>query len=208
MSRQTKLIDLVRPLYRLGLGEVLVLHITEPDAMLGFLIYEKGKLVIRDQKYLSGIKPSQLKPCWESGVLGMVCHSRGREWQSLTFYGLQKCKLDVDLSKTRHGALSAAENQYGDNLLDFVGSIYRGYQLMLDNHFLPVVMLKPIRAKDGNVGLAVCDLRAAPMALSVIRAVNADVRKAVEKHLILEVEDMSMTDEQFNRLFESYLPKS
>lgn len=202
-----KLINLIQPLFKQGLGEVLVLHISESSALLGFLTYEKGKLVIRDQKYLAGIKPSQLTPCWESGTLGMVCDSRGHEWQSLSYYGLEQCDLKADLSKTRHGALSAAENQYGDNLLDFVGSIYRGYQLMLDNHFLPVVMLRPIRAKDGNEGLAVCDLRAAPMPLSVIRAVNADVRKSVEKHLVLEVEDMSMTDEQFNTLFENYLPK-
>lgn len=203
-----KLIDLIVPLFKQGLGEVLVLHVTGSSALLGFLVYEKGKLVIRDQKYLSGIKPSQLAPCWENGVLGMVGDSREHEWQSLSFYGLERCELKVDLEKTRHGALAAAENQYGDNLLDFVGSIYRGYQLMLDNHFLPVVMLKAVRAKDGVQGLAVCDLRAAPMSLSVIRSVNADVRKAVEKHLVLEVEDAELTDEQFSKLFGNYLPGS
>jgi len=203
-----KLINLITTMFKQGLGEVLVLHVTESEALLGFLIYEKGRLVIRDQKYLAGIKPSQLAPCWENGVVGMVGYSKDQEWQSLTFYGLEYCDLKVDLDKTRHGALAAAENQYGDNLLDFKGSIYRGYQLMLDNHFLPVVMLRSVRSKDGVPGLAVCDLRAAPMSLSVIRAVNADVRKGVEKHLVLEVEDAELTDEQFSRLFGNYLAGS
>lgn len=203
-----KLINLITPLFKQGLGEVLVLHVTESAALLGFLVYEKGRLVIKDQKFLASIKPSQLTPCWENGVVGMICDSKGHEWQSLTFYGLERCNLKVDLEKTRHGALAAAENQYGDNLLDFVGSIYRGYQLMLDNHFLPVVMLKPIQSVDGVQGLAVCDLRAAPMSLSVIRSVNAYVRKAVEKHLVLEVQDADLTDEQFSKLFENYLPNT
>lgn len=207
-SQKKTLLNLVQPLFKRGLGEVLVLHVSGNTPLLGYLIYEKGRLVIRDEKYLSGIKASQLVPVWESGVLGMVCDTGSREWESLTYYGLEQCDLATDLSKTRHGALAAAENQYGDNLLDFVGSIYRGYQLMLDNHFLPVVMLRPQRGKDGTSGLAVCDMRAAPVPLSIIRIINGDVRKSVEKHLILEVEDVTLNADQFDTMFQNYLSKS
>lgn len=207
-SRKKTLLDLVQPLFRRGLGEALVLHVKDGAPLLGYLIYEKGKLVIKDEKYLSGVNASLLNPCWDSGILGMVCDSTAHEWGSLTFYGLDECDLAVDLGKTRHGALAAAENQYSDNLLSFIGSIYRGYQLMLDNHFLPVVMLKPLRGKDGSAGLAVCDLRAAPIPLSIIRNINGHVRKSIERHLILEVEDVTLNSKQFDTMFENYLSKS
>jgi hypothetical protein len=203
-----KLLDIIQTLFKRGLGELLVLHAADKNPMLGYLTYTKGKLVIKDEKYLSGIKSSQITPCWESGILGMICDSKNHEWTSLTFYGLNKCDLAFDLGKTRYGALTAAENQYGDNLLAFVGSIYRSYQLMMDNHFLPVVMLKPVRGKDGTCGLAVCDLRAAPLPLSTVRIINGDVSKSVERHLILEVEDVTLNPEQFDEIFENFLPKS
>jgi hypothetical protein len=203
-----KLLDIIQALFKQGLGELLVLHAADETPMLGYLTYTKGKLVIKDEKYLSGISSSQITPCWESGILGMVCDSKNHEWTSLTFYGLNKCDLAVDLGKTRHGALTAAENQYGDNLLAFVGSIYRSYKLMLDNHFLPVVMLNPVRGNDGIYGLAVCDLRAAPLPLSTIRIINGDVSKSLERHLILEVEDVTLNPEQFDEIFDDFLPKS
>lgn len=203
-----KLLDIIQPLFRRGLGEVLVLHASGDNALLGYMTYTKGKLVIKDEKYLAGIKASLIAPCWETGILGMICDSKNHEWESLTFYGLERCKLPMDLSKTRHGALTAAQNQYGDNLLSFLGSIYRGYQLMMDNHFLPVVTLKPVRGKDETFGLAVCDLRAAALPLSVVRVINGDVSKSVERHLILEVEDVTLNAKQFDEMFESFLPKS
>ncbi|MEJ2760453.1 MAG: hypothetical protein P8126_02640 [Gammaproteobacteria bacterium] len=203
-----KLLDIVLPLFKRGLGELLVLHVAKNKPVLGYMTYEKGKLVLKDEKYLAGKKASKLTPCWESGIVGMVCDSKNHEWSSLTFYGLEKCDLALDLNKTRHGALAEAENQYGDNLLAFIGSVYRGYQLMLDNHFLPVVMLRSLRGRDGIKGLAVCDLRAAPIPLSVIRRIHGDVSKSVERHLTLGVEDVTLNAEQFDAMFEEYLPDS
>jgi len=202
-----KLLDIVKPLFKRGLGDVLVLHIADKTPMLGYLTYEKGKLVLKDEKYLAGVKASQLKQCWESGIVGMISDSKDHEWSSLTYYGLEQCDLTVDLNKTRHGALAEAENQYGDNLLAFVGSIYRGYQLMLDNHFLPVVLLRPLRGRNGANGLAVCDLRSAPIPLPVIRIINGDVSKSVERHLVLEVEQITLNAEEFGEMFEEYLSK-
>jgi hypothetical protein len=196
---------LVLSLFKQGLGELLVLHATGSGVCLGNVVLEKGRVLLKDKGYLGGLAPAQLAPCWEGGLLGMVAESGGHEWQSLTFYGLEKCSLPVDLGKTRHGALVAAQNQYGESLIDFVGSVYRGYRLMLDHHFLPVVLLAEVHARDGARGLAVGDLRMVPMDLSVIRNLNDVVRKSVEKRLVLDVEDAELKPELFNELFGQYL---
>jgi len=199
-------INLIENLFNRGLGDFLLLHTQKGRIYLGKLLYEKGRMIVKDRGYLSSIKSDDLVPCWKNGILGMVCDEKDREWESLTFYGLEKCEIKPDLSKTRHLALSAAENQYGDNLIDFEGSFYRGFQLMLDNHFLPVLLIQKMRAKSGTTGLAVCDLRAAPMDLAIINKVNDVVRASVEKHLTLAVEDdVKVDQEQFNKLFGNYL---
>lgn len=200
-----QLSEIIKPLFDKGLGELLVLHRTNTTAVLGLLTYEKGRMIIRDQKYLSDVKPTLLDPCWDNGIIGVVCASKGKEWESLTYYGLEQCGVELNLERTRHRVLAAAENQYGDKLTDFVGSIYRGYQLLLDNHFLPVVLLKQLGTKNGEYGLAISDLRAAPLPLSLIRIVNDEVRQSVEKQLVLSVEDVELNSDQFDKLFESYL---
>ena len=200
-----KLSEIIKPVFQKGLGELLVLHRTDAAAVLGYLTYEKGRMIIRDQKYLAEVKPSLLDPCWDSGITGVVCASTGKEWESLTYYGLEQCGVALNLERTRHRVLAAAENQYGDKLTDFVGSIYRGYQLLLDNHFLPVVLLKPLGTKHGEYGLTITDLRAAPLPLSLVRLVNDEVRKSVERKLLLSVEDVELNSDQFDKLFESYL---
>lgn len=206
-EQKAALVNLLRFLFLQGLGELLILHKGEQRIYLGKVSYEKGKLVIRDQGYLSEIKSDSLLPCWDNGVLGAVCSAKGKKWDSLTFCGLDQCDLKADLSKTRHFALAAAENQYGDHLIDFVGSVYRGFQLMLDNHFLPVVLLTQIRTKFGEAGLAVSDLRAAPMPLSILKSVNDIVRESVEKRLTLEVDDLQVNPQLFHQIFGDYLPK-
>lgn len=202
------LTDLITRLYNQGLGELLILHTKQHEVCLGHLAYEKDKLILKDEKLLADMKPSQLLPCWESGLLGMVCSSEGETWESMSFYGLEHCDLPVDLGKTRHGALVAAENQYGERLINFKGSVYRGYQLMLDHHFLPVVLMKVIRSKSGDTGLAVSDLRTVPMSISMIHMLNDIARSSVEKRLTLDVEDSQVSQDEFEKLFGDYLTKS
>ncbi len=199
-------LKLITEMYMRGLGELLVLHRTETTIFLGNLTFEKGRFIVRDKGYLPDIKPAQLSPCWDNGTVGMICNSSGHEWESLTFYGLDHCNLPVDLSSTRHGKLAAAENQYGDKLNDFIGSIYRGYQLLLDNHFLPVAMLNPISTKNGEKGLIIADLRAAPLSIPKIQTITYAVRQSVEKYLIHDVEDVEISDEKFQEMFKKYLP--
>lgn len=193
--------ELIHDMFMRGLGQLLVLHITSENAILGHVSYEKGKLMIRDRGLLGKVKPAQLAPCWDHGILGCLYSTDKFEWNSLTFCGLEQTDMPVNLSDTRQGAMFAAENQYGENLVNFTGSVYRGYQLMLDNHYLPVITLKSINIKSGENGLAVGDLRAAPIDLSVIRKVNDIVRESIEKQLLLEVEDVQINPEKFDEMF-------
>jgi hypothetical protein len=198
--------ELIHDMFMRGLGQLLVLHLTNERVFLGHVSYEKGKLMIRDRGLLDdGVKPAQLAPCWDYGLLGCLYNTNKFEWNSLTFCGLEQTDMPVDLSDTRQGALHAAQNQYGENLINFIGSVYRGYQLMLDNHHLPVVTLKPINTRTGEVGLAVCDLRAAPIDLAIIRKVNDIVRESIEKQLLLEVEDVQVNSEKFDEMFGNFL---
>ena len=199
--------DLIHSLFKQGLGEFLVLHVMTENIYLGNISYEKGRLAFKDKGFLTGVKSAQLLPCWRDGILGLICSSTGCEWESLTFCGQEQCDLPVDLSKTRQGAFMNAKNQYGENLMDFIGSVYRGYQLMLDNHYLPVVLLHQVQTRTGESGLAVSDLRTARINLSIIRNVNDIVRGSVEKRLLLDVEDTQVSSKDFEKLFGNYLPE-
>jgi hypothetical protein len=121
---------------------------------------------------------------------------------------LEQCEVPKEdlLSKTSHGGLMAAENEYGEQLIDFFGSVYRGYKLMLSNHFLPVVLMKKIPIRNGRFGLAVSNLRAAPISISIINDVHNVAMVTVEKHLSLGVGDVQIDQEQFSKLFGDYLP--
>lgn len=196
---------LLEVLFKYGLGEHLVLHINKDEPVLGKIVYDKGRMLLKDQGLLAGFKPEYLKPCWDKGLIGMICSPRNKTWESLSFYGLEKCRLPMDLDSTRHGSLIAAQNQYGEKLVDFVGSIYRGFNLMLDYHFLPVVLLQQVDARSGEIGLAVTDLRAAPMSINLIQKLHDIVRESVDRRLSLNVEDTDIEASDFETLFKQFL---
>lgn len=196
---------MVEVLFRYGLGEHLVLHVQKGGSILGKIVYEKDRMLLKDEELLTGFKPEYLKPCWEKGLIGMLCCPKNKQWESLSFYGLEKCKLPVDLESTRHGHLTAAQNQYGEKLIDFVGSVYRGFNLMLDNHFLPVVLLQQVNSKSGEIGLAVTDLRTAPMPINLIQKIHDIVREEVDMRLTFNVEDTDLNASDFQSIFKQYL---
>ena len=206
-KQKTSLLNLLHLFMLRGLGEILMLCQSGHKIFLGKMYSENGKYFIRDEGYLSGIKADSLLPCWDNGILGAICSKADAQWNCLTFCGLEHCDLKVDLSRTSQLALVAAENQYGDHLVDFMGSVYQGFQLMLDNHFLPVILLTQIRINSGESGLAVTDLRAAPLPLSTILTVNNVVRESIKKHLTVGVDDMQVNREQFDSIFHDYLAK-
>lgn len=200
--------NIIADLFKYGLGEHLVLHIQNGRSVLGKVVYDKGRILLKDHELLTGFKPEYLKPCWEKGLIGMICIPRNTEWESLSFYGLQNCDLPVDLESTRHGFLTAAQNQYGEKLIDFVGSIYRGFSLMLDNNFLPVILLQRVNSKSSEIGLAVTDLRTAPMPINLIQEIHDIVREGVDRRLTMNIEDTNLASTDFENLFKKFLKEN
>ena len=198
-------IKVVQKMFEQDLGEILVLHRTDTRVYLGPLAYDNGKITVKDAGLLANIKVSDLDPCYDNGFLGCVSHSEGHEWESLSFHGMQLCDLPVDLSATCHSRLSSVGNEYGENLSDFMGSVYRGFKLMLDNQLIPVLLLKNVRTKTGESGMAVTDLRMMSMDIAMIRNLNHVVRQSVERHLSSGVDDVEIQSDQFEKLFGNYI---
>jgi len=196
---------IIANLFKYGLGEYPVLHIKDGRSILGRVVFDKGRMLLKDQGLLADFSPELLKPCWERGLIGMICRPQQKEWESLSFYGLEMCDLPVDLESTRHGFLTAAQNQYGEKLIDFVGSIYRGFNLMLDNNFLPVILLQRVNSKSGEIGLGVTDLRTAPMPISLIQEIHDIVREVVDMRLSMDIEDTNLASTDFESIFKQYL---
>lgn len=196
---------IIANLFKYGLGEYLVLHIKDGKALLGKIVFEKNRMLLKDDGLLANFTPEQLKPCWEQGLIGMICAPHNKAWESLSFYGLEKCDLPVDLESTRHGFLMAAQNQYGERLIDFVGSIYRGFNLMLENNFLPVILLQRVNANSGEIGLGVTDLRTAPMPIALIQEIHDIVRAQVDLRMSMDIEDTDLTVTDFESIFKNYL---
>jgi len=192
-------------LVRQGLSEHLILHIVNGKACLGHILYDKNRLYLKDTGALADISPKSLKPCWENGIVGMITPSKNRAWESLTFLGVENCRIPVDLSSTRHGVMGQVKNQYGDSLVNFDGSIYRGFKLLLDNHFLPVILLHQIKSKAAMEGLAVTDLRIAPMPIKTVLLINDMVSNVVDKKLSIGVEEADLDAVDFNKMFGDYL---
>lgn len=198
---------IIEYLVRQGLSEHLVLQIVNGKACVGHILYDKNRLYLKDTGLVADINPVNLKSCWENGIVGMITPSNKRHWESLTFLGVENCQIPVDLSTTRHGVMEMVKNQYGESLVTFEGSVYRGFKLLLDNHFLPVILLHQIKSKSGIDGLAVADLRIAPMPIKTIRLINDIVSKVVERKLTIEVEEAIMDENNFAKMFGNYLDK-
>ena len=198
-------LKVIQKMFEQDLEELLVLHRTDTRVYLGALVLDKGKITVKDAGLLPDIKVSDLDPCFDNGFIGCVSHSEGQEWDSLTFHGMELCDLPVSLSSTAHSTLASAGNEYGENLTDFHGSVYRGFKLMLDNHFIPVLLLRHIQTHTGESGMAVTDLRMMLMEITMIRNLNNVVRETVEEHLTSGVDDVEIQDDQFEELFGDFI---
>lgn len=198
-------LEVIQKMFEQDLGELLVLHRTDTRVYLGPLVLVKGKITVKDAGLLPDIKVNDLDPCFDNGFIGCVSPSEGQEWDSLTFHGMELCDLPVSLSSTAHSTLASAGNEYGENLTDFQGSVYRGFKLMLDNHFIPVLLLRHIQTHTGESGMAVTDLRMMLMEITMIRNLNNVVRETVEEHLTSGVDDVEIQDDQFEELFGDFI---
>ncbi len=199
---------LLLDLYRRGLGELLIMHRTDKQVLLGNIVMDKGKLTLKDQGLMKQISPSSVAVCWDLGIIGAVCNLPGEEWESMSYLGVDHCKFPVDLSSTRQGLLASHLSDYGDRLLDFKGSIYRGIKLALETHLLPIVLLYPIKTDVNVLGFAIADLKFASIPIDIFVKLNDSIRTAVDKKLGLEVLDLDMADDEFQKLFGGYLRQS
>jgi hypothetical protein len=195
---------LLEKLCSYGIGKYYILHKSETHVYFGNINFEKGHLAVQDTGVLSDISPALFEPVWNEGLIGMVCHSKSQDWDSLTFYGLEHCDTAPDLSSTRGNSLIAAENEYGDSLIDFEGSIYRGFDLLLENSFLPVILLTPMKSKHDEIGLMVSDMRTAPMNIKILLKLNDMVTQSIQMSKTMKVDDVDMSAEEFKKYFSTY----
>ncbi|MEM7407937.1 MAG: hypothetical protein AAF458_21785 [Pseudomonadota bacterium] len=196
--------DLIAALFDTGLGELLLLHVHDTQPVLGQIVKEKGRLVLKDRGLLRGVHGAQVGPCCDIGMVGAVTAEEGLEWESLTFSGPEHCHLKQDLSSTRVGLMSASTNEFNERLIDFRGSVHRGFRLMLDNHFLPVILMQEVVLKTGQLGLAVSNLRMANVSFDVLGAVHEKLNDLVQKNIDVEVEDVTIDNSDFESLFGQY----
>lgn len=196
---------LLLDLYRRGLGELLVMHRTDKHVLLGNIVMDKGKLTLKDTGLMKGVSPASVAACWDLGIIGAICNLANEEWESLSYLGVDHCEFEVDLSSTRRGMLLSAVGQYGDRVLDFKGSVYRGTKLALESHLLPIVLLYPIKTDHQVPGLAVTDLKLASIPLDIIIKLNDSINTSVEKKLAMDVLDLDISDDEFEKLFGGYL---
>ena len=89
----------------------------------------------------------------------------------------------------------------GENLLSFVGSVYRGFKLMLDSNLLPLVLPLQIETQQGALGLAICDFRFATVPIETLHGINDLVRVAVDRHMTLSVDEVELDDNEFEKMF-------
>jgi len=138
-------------------------------------------------------------------VVGAVCALHGREWSSLSFVGANQCRIPVDLGRTRHDLLRRLVSNEGERVIDFIGSVYRGFKVMLDAHLLPIVLPLAIETDQDATGLAVCDFRFAAAPLEVVLEINSLVRSAVDRRMNVSIENVDLPDDEFRQLFGVYL---
>ena len=198
---------LLQELCNYGLSNYYVLHKVNEDIFFGQISFDKGHMALRDTGLLQDLKPELFNEVWNEGLIGMISLSEKHQWEDLTFYGLENCDVKPDLSKTRVKSLIAAQNQYGDALIAYTGSIYRAFEMFMNSNFLPVILLKPVKSCAGEIGLKVADLRIVPMKIQLLVQINELVANTIDNRRKLQVDDLDMSDEEFQKYFGGYVSK-
>ena len=188
-------------LYAAGLGELMVLHVAGDRPFLGQFVKDKGRLKLRDRGLLGKIELDEVATCFDMGICGAISLQPNREWESLTFTGPDWCELNIDLSATQVRLYRSAHGAFGERLSDFLGSVYRGYKLMLDSHIIPVLLMKPVAIDGGFHGLAVANLRVASVSMGVLGSVYDQLSAVTDQYLTLDVHDVSISESEFDELF-------
>ena len=195
---------LIELLYKNGLGDLLISHEIDGAPRLCNIAYDAGKLVLREQSYfklntgkgLSGIR---------NEPLGVLTKAENEEWKGMTFLGISHCNFNIQSSMDYVKKIMTIENQYGDKLADFRGSIYRAYQLALDNDILPIVSMHTNRTKNGKYGMTVYNFPVEGCTTAERSNLFHVLRKAVEKKLTYSLDELNLPDDSFANLFGKYV---
>ncbi len=188
MDDDPKFMHLLESLFKHGLSELPVLYTRANGIYLGYMVYEKGYLAFKDSGLFSCEDPDSTD--WDKYIVGMVCYKEMLQWKSLSFYGVDYCKLSTDINRDLKVSLTEVQNEFGDRLFDFVGSIYRAYRLLLCNDFLPVVLLRQTFTRNNNPGLVIGDLRAAPLPPDIMAEVHDLIVQTLDIRLTVGLEEL------------------
>ena len=190
--------QLLKVLFKHGLGELPVFYSRVNGIYLGNMVYEKGHILFKDRGILSDINQAHNTIFCDKNILGMVCYREMLEWKSITYYGVSYCENTV-IESDLHDLLASIKNKQGDRLLDFVGSFYRAYQLLLDHDFLPVILLQQVFTVDGKPGLAIGDLHSISALQHVHQEVRQILREAIGNRLTLKPDETLTSPYQKNQ---------
>ena len=174
-----------------GLGEYPVLCKQIDDVYLGNMIFEKGHIFFKDRGVLTAADDIPDSYPWLEQILGMVCFREKFKWQSLTFYGVDHCQLN-GIEPIHRQKLAAITNQDTDRMSDFIGSVYRAFQTLLDHGFLPVGLLHPARTHNEEHGICICDLQSAGLTAATKATIKKLIHNAVDRQLTIRLEDITI----------------
>ncbi len=195
------LIDL---LYEHGLGDLLVLYEIDGVPTLCNITYDAGKIALRPQRHIKLNLGAQASDCkWD--LLGVITKAVDEEWKGMTFLGLSHCNFDIKSNMAYANRIMNIKNQHGDNLVGFKGSVYRAYQLSLENDILPIISMATIKTKKGKYGLAVNNLSITESAGDEKVKIYQTLHYAVEKKLKNSIDEVNLPQESFANLFAMYV---
>ena len=183
-NAEMKFTKLVKNLFIHGLGELLIYYRDVNNIYLGNVVYEKERLIFKDRGIFTGLNREQLDLTLTPDILGIVCFREIYEWKSLTFYGPDYC-AGVELDKKYQQMYSSIKNKKGDRLIDFVGSIYRAYHLLLENNYFPVVLFQQSYTVDGEPGLPIKHLNPQLLRPELAKLVQNKLHEVVQKRFTI-----------------------
>ena len=185
------LLTTIDSLFSHGLGEYPVLCQKIDKIYLGNMIFEKGHLFFKDRGVLTRADNIPDSYSWHEQLLGMVCYRSTYKWQSLTFYGVDHCRLD-GAEPVHREKLTEIKNQDSDRMSDFIGSVYRAYQTLLEHDFLPVGLLHPVKTHNDEHGIGICDLQSSGLSPDTRATIKKLIHAAVDRQLTIKLEDITV----------------
>ena len=185
------LLNTINSLFSHGLGEYPVLCQRIDNIYLGNMVFEKDRIFFKDRGVLTEADEIPDDYPWFEQLLGMVCFRDTYQWQSLTFYGVDHCQLE-GIEPVHREKLITIKNQDSDRMFDFIGSVYRAFQTLMEHDFLPVGLLQPVKTHNNEHGICICDLQSAGLSTATKEKIKKLIHSAVDRQLTIKLEDITI----------------